>query len=616
MVTGSLDYTIDVLPDRPPTVQFTKPGRDQKVLSVDEVYTEARAEDDYGVAKLELVYSVNGGPEKTVPLHDGTRAIRDISAGLHVHARGLKLEPGDVVSYYARATDNNARERRAEGVDRHLLPAGAPVRRRTIARARAAVAAAAAAVDSSQDDAGQLSQKQRDIIAAHVQDGARQRGDRQEDARARISRRCVCRSSGCASRPTSSARRLVERGIAASDSNWKKIATILPTAAAAMDTAEKQLAAGIADGGARSRSSARCSSCSAPKRCSARSRCRWGSRAAAVVAAAARKPTPRTSPTSSSCRRSKLRNQYETRAARPGQQQQQQQQQADNQVDEAAEKLKQLAARQQQENERARRKADSLGQMGASGAQGGQGQRRWRSRRKTRRASSSVSRASSSRSRWRTPRGACRKRPTRCAARPRTANRAATLRQARRSWRKRAGCSIRRRTAVGSRDVNDAMRAAQQLADQEKKVQSDAQTGWVSRRRRAIRQASRSCSSPSRSRKARWPMQVKDLKQQLDRMALDTRRDQQATSRALEQAADTLRGRKLEERLRATGQNVAQRAAGLARPAGAADQQRHQRSRAAAAAGAERGAGGCGSAPAVAVGGQGARSGAWPRVDG
>ena len=64
MVTGSLDYTIDVLPDRPPTVQFTKPGRDQKVLSVDEVYTEAKAEDDYGVAKLELVYSVNGAPEK------------------------------------------------------------------------------------------------------------------------------------------------------------------------------------------------------------------------------------------------------------------------------------------------------------------------------------------------------------------------------------------------------------------------------------------------------------------------------------------------------------------------------------------------------------------------
>ena len=61
LTTASLNYDIDVLPDRPPTVSFTKPGRDERVLSVDEVYTEAKAEDDYGVAQLDLVYSVNGG---------------------------------------------------------------------------------------------------------------------------------------------------------------------------------------------------------------------------------------------------------------------------------------------------------------------------------------------------------------------------------------------------------------------------------------------------------------------------------------------------------------------------------------------------------------------------
>ncbi|MFI5246834.1 MAG: DUF4175 family protein, partial [Gemmatimonadales bacterium] len=82
MVTGSLDYTIDALPDRPPTVSFVKPGRDVKVLSVDEVFVEARATDDYGVATLELVYSVNGAAEKAVPLYSATGKIsRDISAG-------------------------------------------------------------------------------------------------------------------------------------------------------------------------------------------------------------------------------------------------------------------------------------------------------------------------------------------------------------------------------------------------------------------------------------------------------------------------------------------------------------------------------------------------------
>src|SRR6476620_11091792 len=105
MVTGSLDYTIDVLPDRPPTVQFTKPESDQKVLSVDEVYTEVCAQDDYGVAKVDLVYSVNGAEDHAVPLQDATRAMRDISAGVRLMLEGFKLEPGDIVSYYARATD-------------------------------------------------------------------------------------------------------------------------------------------------------------------------------------------------------------------------------------------------------------------------------------------------------------------------------------------------------------------------------------------------------------------------------------------------------------------------------------------------------------------------------
>src|SRR6476620_8048108 len=165
MVTGSLDYTIDVLPDRPPTVQFTKPGRDQKVLSVDEVYTEVRAQDDYGVAKVDLVYSVNGAEEHAVPLQDGAKAIRDISAGHTFMLEGFKLEPGDIVSYYARATANNT--------------VSGPGRASTVIyflqvrpydneyRQRQGGGGGGGGGGGQQDDAGQLSQKQREIIAAH-----------------------------------------------------------------------------------------------------------------------------------------------------------------------------------------------------------------------------------------------------------------------------------------------------------------------------------------------------------------------------------------------------------------------------------------------------------------
>ena len=89
MVTGSLDYTIDVLPDRPPTVQFTKPGRDSKVLSVDEVYTEVRAPRTTTASRRSTcLLSVNGGPEQTMSLHDGTRAIRTSRRATRSCSRG------------------------------------------------------------------------------------------------------------------------------------------------------------------------------------------------------------------------------------------------------------------------------------------------------------------------------------------------------------------------------------------------------------------------------------------------------------------------------------------------------------------------------------------------
>jgi hypothetical protein len=65
-IAASPSYTIDVIEDMAPTVKFIKPGRDTAASAVEEVFLEATVEDDYGVKSLELVYSVNGGPEKSV----------------------------------------------------------------------------------------------------------------------------------------------------------------------------------------------------------------------------------------------------------------------------------------------------------------------------------------------------------------------------------------------------------------------------------------------------------------------------------------------------------------------------------------------------------------------
>jgi hypothetical protein len=113
-VPGSLDYTIDVLDDRPPTITFQKPGRDTKVTAVDEVFTQVQATDDYGVSNIDLHYSVNGQPEKTVVLQAGGKRLREVVAGHTFFLEELALQPGDLVSYYAVARDNGGNGQEAK----------------------------------------------------------------------------------------------------------------------------------------------------------------------------------------------------------------------------------------------------------------------------------------------------------------------------------------------------------------------------------------------------------------------------------------------------------------------------------------------------------------------
>jgi Domain of unknown function (DUF4175) len=107
-VGASPKYSIDVLTDQPPTVSFTKPGRDTSASPIEEVFLEAKAEDDYGVKTLDLVYSINGGAEKTVKLFNGTTRMTDVSAGHTLYFEELGVKPGDSVSYFARVGDNDS----------------------------------------------------------------------------------------------------------------------------------------------------------------------------------------------------------------------------------------------------------------------------------------------------------------------------------------------------------------------------------------------------------------------------------------------------------------------------------------------------------------------------
>lgn len=107
------EYFVRVMDDRPPDVRVLRPAGDRSATRLEEVAIEARAEDDYGVQRLELVYAVRGGQERVVPLggNGGSTAV----SGRHtLFLEDLDVKPGDFVSYYARARDIGRGKRSTE----------------------------------------------------------------------------------------------------------------------------------------------------------------------------------------------------------------------------------------------------------------------------------------------------------------------------------------------------------------------------------------------------------------------------------------------------------------------------------------------------------------------
>jgi len=103
---GSNEYDVTVLSDQPPVISFDKPGRDKKATNLEEVFTQARAEDDYGVVSMDLHFSVNGGEEKTVNLQQLTReSARSLTGAYTFFLEEYNLKPGDFISYFAKARD-------------------------------------------------------------------------------------------------------------------------------------------------------------------------------------------------------------------------------------------------------------------------------------------------------------------------------------------------------------------------------------------------------------------------------------------------------------------------------------------------------------------------------
>ncbi len=111
---GEAEYFIRLMDDRPPDVRILRPSADQQITPLEEIAIEARADDDYGIDRFELVYGVAGRPEHTVSFERVTgTSIQKVGTRL-LPAEELGVKPGDVITYYARARDVGRGKRATE----------------------------------------------------------------------------------------------------------------------------------------------------------------------------------------------------------------------------------------------------------------------------------------------------------------------------------------------------------------------------------------------------------------------------------------------------------------------------------------------------------------------
>ena len=530
-VNASPQYTIDVLSDQGPSVRFNKPGRDTNATPVEEVFAEVRADDDYGVKSVDLFYSVNGGAEKTVHLFGGAKALPEVTASHTLYLEEMGLKPGDFVSYYAKAADNDLVDGTQSTTSDIYFVQIRPFKKDY--KPAQSMAGGGGGGGGAQQ-VNQLSQQQREIVAATfniVRDKAKMPADKFREqavfltlAQAKLRQQVEELSGKMNSRLDSV------------DPAFKTIAEALPKAAKEMASAEGNL-----------------------KGMQAKEALSPEQRALKLLQDAEQQYEVQVSQQQGGggggggqqqmsedladlfeLELDKLANQYEM-------QQRAEQQGADKQVDELAEKLKELARRQQQEAERQQRMA-AAGQQ-SSGGGGGDAQRQLA--KELEEAARRLQQLTREQQRQELADAARQLQDAANAMRQAAANgskdagaqAASALDKIRQAQQKLQ----RNQNGRGERDVQDAARQAQELADEQKQIANDVQglEGQQGPSRDARTQA-------LQARKDAMDQKLGQLQDSLEKLANDARGSSKDAARKLDEAAGSITDKRLREKVRYT----------------------------------------------------------------
>jgi len=538
LVKASPQYTIDVLADEPPAVTFSKPGRDLRATNIDEIFVEAKADDDFGVRQLDLVYSVNGGSERPVRLvAPQGKPLAQVTAGHTFFLEEMGLKPGDVVSYYARAVDNDTVKGAKTSTSDIFFLQIQPFRkdyRAAESQAGGGQEGQGGAGGGGGSEASALSEQQRRIVTGTF-NVVRDR----EKATAEKFREDVVFLALAQGQLRDRARELagqINVRVGDIDATMKQIAGELGQAVAAMGAAEKKLQARDPKGALPPEQQALASLQRAEEAYrDVRIRMeqqRGGGGGGGGASGAAEELADLFQ-----LELDKLRSQYETF-------QRSEQQSADNQMDAMLERLRELARRQEQEAERQRQLA---GNRQASGGSGASGARQRQLADDTEEAARQLERLSREQGRQDLADAARGLRDAADAMRRAAASGDAgafnSAREAADRLRQTSSRLDQQRTDRLARDIENALSQVRKLAEEQDSVQADV---------RRLDQA-----GPTRNAQVQRLLERKDLEaksvegieRELDRTASDFRRERQEAARKVQEAADTIRDTRLKEKI-------------------------------------------------------------------
>tara|TARA_R110001592_G_scaffold361962_4_gene674362 strand:+ start:25447 stop:29196 length:3750 start_codon:yes stop_codon:yes gene_type:complete len=94
-----------VIPNLPPEIKITFPGRDTRVSPLEEALVQGTIVDDYGLQQVGIVYSIPGQPAHTIQLKNSKPNDLEFAAEHLLSLEQLQVQPDTLISYYLFAED-------------------------------------------------------------------------------------------------------------------------------------------------------------------------------------------------------------------------------------------------------------------------------------------------------------------------------------------------------------------------------------------------------------------------------------------------------------------------------------------------------------------------------